>query len=189
MSNSIGVTVIIGGTLSASLIDEFISTVEEDIFELQEEYDEESLRSISGKEFIRFDGYASWGLCDKLTIFCENNNLSYEISSEADGKCDPDVTYWIPGMEDSKIYKTDNNNNAVIRVDAIKPITDLMCALITKDESVLPQFINDPETCDLVKIGLSDPDNFKEALTKKLNEILPQVSSSTIPVLIIDNRK
>lgn len=184
MSDPVGVTVHIGGTLPADHIEAFLECVSNDIDNLQGQYTREELEAISGKSAARFDGTANYGICDEITDFCEKHDMPYTISAEACGGYDSDITFWVPGMEEKESYKTDSVNNVVVRVDAIKPLTDLMSALITQDRKALALFLNDPATHDLVSVGLNTPAEFGEALRKSLDEILPG-KIPDIPPLVI----
>ena len=110
--------------------------------------------------------------------------------NQAEAKCDynADATYFVPGMEDVESYNTDQNGNAVVRLDQVKPLIELLLELAEHGDKALPKFLNNPAVADLVKDCLDSPADIIKNIKERLSEVLPQ-EAPDIPPLIIDETK
>lgn len=77
MSEPIGMTIEIGGTLPASLIEEFLEIVCDDLDNITGPLTHEDIKALSKSDVIRYDGTANFGLCQDLTKFCIKHQLSF----------------------------------------------------------------------------------------------------------------
>lgn len=186
MSEYIYVSLEIGGTLPASLVPEFLQSIDEDIINKGEEITLNSLKGLN--DSLKINGEANYGLCTHTKEFCMEHGLSF--INQAEAKCDynADATYFVPGMEDVESYNTDQNGNAVVRLDQVKPLFDLMLALAEQDLKALPKFLNNPAVADLVKDCLDKPQDIIQHLKQRINEVLPR-EAPELPALIIDKTK
>lgn len=175
MSEPIGMNITIGGNLPKALVGEFLDTVFDDIGNIEQ-------GPTSGKEFqtevgkgpVKWAGVTNWGQCESLKAFCENHNLPYIHHTDAKDCYDADIHYWVPGMKCEKISKTDTSGDVVIDANIIRPICDLMIALI-ENPNALPTFVgvDNEDLLEIVEKGLKRPKSLIPALKKKLNEFLP----------------
>lgn len=188
MSEIIGMSIEIGGTLPFSLVDEFLKQIKDDMYDISDGYTREEMINQDPEDCVFISGTANWGLCNNVFRFCKEHNLTYVHHAEALDDIDAEATYWMPGMDEPESFKTDSERNPVIKVSKIKPLLDLMYALIAKDKEALPLFLNDPETEDLVKIGLKNPEQFPIELKKRIDEIIPN-DSPKVPPFIFDHNK
>jgi hypothetical protein len=173
----------IGGELPADLIEEFISTVRDDISDLQcGPTTEAELRNEAGTT-IRWDGISNYGLCNDVTAFCQEHNLSYVHHSESTGEYDATIIYWIPGMKEAVSVTSDRDGDTLVEIDKIKPYTDLLLALTKQGEKALPLFTGIDPLQDLVEKGLKNYPAMIKALEKKLQALLP--GCPTLPAFTI----
>ena len=109
MSETISMTIEIGsGTLPKSLIPELMDTLEElnDIYEgppTSEEFKDEA----DGKSTIKWGGTSNYGLCNDLIDFLKKHNIGYIHHADAKDEYDAMTTWWLTGMKDEKVFKTD----------------------------------------------------------------------------------
>lgn len=186
MSDYIYVSLEIGGTLPASLVPEFLQSIDEDIINKGEEITLNSLKGLN--DSLKINGEANYGLCTHTKEFCMEHGLSF--INQAEAKCDynADATYFVPGMEDVDSYNTDQNGNAVVRLDQVKPLIELLLELAEHGDKALPKFLNNPAVADLVKDCLDSPADIIKNIKERLSEVLPQ-EAPDIPPLIIDETK
>jgi hypothetical protein len=185
MSEPIGMSITIGGILKASKIEEFLDTIQEDISDISEgPTTETDLRNDVGNP-ITWNGIAHYGLCNDVFAFCENNKLSYKHYCEAKSGYDAGTSFWKPGMKEARALTSNANADTLVRVEAIKPICDLLLSLAEQGKTALPLFIGHDEYMDtLVELGMSK--SYKALLrkiNKDLNDLLPTVER--IPNFII----
>lgn len=95
-------------------------------------------------------------------------------------------------MKEMESIRTDADNNLMVRVSFISPLTDFMHALIKDGIEALPMYLNskDEHVEKLVKIGCKPKGYPKmlKALRKMLDEILP-AAPEDVPVIVIDSTK
>jgi hypothetical protein len=179
----------VGGTIPSSIIDELICCLNDDIDTTT------GNGNVTRKDFDDVDptltvcGTAKYGLCKKSHDFCIKHQIPFIITAEAYGEYDADTTFFIPGMEDSENYQTDKNEQAIVRAKEVRPMFDLLLALIDQDLKALPKFLNNPAVADLVKDCLDSPAEIIKHLKEKLSEILPNEAPDSLPPLIIDETK
>jgi hypothetical protein len=191
MPEPIGTYFEVGGTLPASLMEEFLECATDDLDNFQGDGSVEELEAVSGEEPIRFDGNANNGLCNRLSKFCKEHDLTYVTHSEANGECNADTTYWMPGMEYPETFYTDVNNNAIVPFNDISPLVNFMYAVIIDGKEALPKFINDDcnRIKDLVAVGLNKGyPEFLIQLQAAIEEALPKTLIK-VPPLVIDHTK
>jgi hypothetical protein len=167
----------IGGELPASLIEELLDTIKDEIGELYGFDTEEGLRAEISKEpdSIRWNGISNYGMCDDVTAFCREHNLSYIHHSEASGEYDAYTYYWIPGMKEQECVQSDNGGNWMVDADRVRPFADFLMALVRDREKALPLFLNtDQENLKkLVTKGLKSYKRMLNDLPKTINKLLP----------------
>jgi hypothetical protein len=178
----------IGGTLPFSLLDTLLKTINDDMYDISDGYTREELINQDPEDCVFISGTAKYGMCTKVFAFCEKNNLTYVHHAKAQGEFDAATTYWEPGFEEAKNFKTDSLDNAIIIVHDIKPLLDLMCAFISMDKEALPLFLNDSATKNLVEIGLKNTEQFPIELKKRIDEIIPD-DPPKVPPFLIDHSK
>lgn len=191
MSEPIGTYIEIGGTLPASLIEKFLECVVSDFDNLQSDASIEELEEVSGEEPIQYDGTANYGLCNDLTTFCKEHDLTFVTHSESCGEYNADTTFWMPGMEDPETFYTDTNGEPLVHFKDISPLTEFMYALILDGYKALPNFMNSDSNRIkyLVSVGLNK--GYPELLTElsaAVEETLPK-KLIKVPPLVIDHTK
>lgn len=187
MSDPISVSLEIGGIISASLVDQLLACINYDI----DRGDGPLTRiEMEGRnDSLTVYGMADYGLCNKTHNFCIEHQIPFIIHAEASGECNADTTFFVPGMEDSENYMTDQNETAVVRSSQVRPMFDLLIALVEGDLKALPKFMNNPAVRDLVKDCLESPDDIISHLKERIDEILPREAPDNVPPLIIDKSK
>jgi hypothetical protein len=193
MSEPIGICIEIGGTLPVSLIEAFLEEVYTDIDNLNGPDSKEEIIELSNTDCIRYDGTANYGLCNELTKFCQEHNLQWIQHSEASGEYNADTAYWKPGMKEPESFRTDAENNAVLRADEIRPLVYLLRDLIIEGEATLPKYINekDERVKELVvaglkaKNGITHASRFVRKLDMLIGDLIP-IDPEDVPNIIID---
>jgi hypothetical protein len=186
MSEPIGTCIEIGGALPASLIEAFLECVENDIDNCIGPYTREMLEEeVDGTTSIRYDGTVDKGICNELIRFCKRHNLTYVTHAEARGEYEADTSYWSPGMEMEESFKTNSDNNPIIDASDIKPVIDLMYAMVIDGKRALPLFTNDGTVAGLVKLGLDNYPEFLIQLRATIDSHFPKDADS-VPPFVID---
>lgn len=187
MSEPIGVSFKVGGVLPASLVDEFLECLSEDIDNSDGNLKREDIEDLGS--YLEVYGNADYGLCNSTHDFCIKHGLTFIATAEASGEYNACITYFTPGMKDSETYDTDSNGNAVIRYNNIRPLMDLMLALVEREDKALPLFLNNPATEDLVKECLEQPDKITNILREHIKKVVPNEAPNEVPPLVIDETK
>lgn len=190
MPEPIGTYFEVGGTLPASLIEEFLTAASDDIDNLIGPFNKADVLALDD-EPCRFDGTANNGLCIRLTKFCIKHDLTYVTHSEASGECNADTSFWMPGMDDAETFYTDTNDNPIVPFNDISPLVNFMYAVIIDGKEALPKFINDDcnRIKDLVAVGLNKGyPEFLIQLQAAIEEALPKTLIK-VPPLVIDHNK
>ena len=172
----------VGGTLHASLVDEFIKLIYEDLDETECITKEDLFSSTTS---LSLYGKADYGLCENITKFCREHGLTYIVNVEACNEYNACTTFYVPGMEDSETYNTDSNENAVVRTSALRPLFDFMLAFMDKNDKALPLFLNNPAVADIVKECLNQPSNTTDILREHIKKLLPNEAPKEVPPLIV----
>lgn len=187
MSEPISVGLEIGGGLPASLINTFLTCINNDIDRGEGLLTIKDITNL--EESLTVYGTANYGLVERTHKFCIEHNLPFIVRSEASGEYNADTTFFVPGMEDSENYATDQNDNAVVRSNQVRPMFDLLLALVDRDIKALPKFLNNPAVADLIRDCLESPDEIVSHLREQINELLPREAPDTLPPLTIDESR
>lgn len=183
MSEPIGMSIEIGGTLPANLIDEFFSAIQDDISDIfQGPTSEEDLKTEAGKGSITWMGTANYGLCNDLFAFCENHKLSYLHHSDASGQYDATIAYWLPGMKEAVSLESSQEGSVRVAAEDVRPLFDLLLSLVENKDS-LAKFIGVEGLEDIVEKGMKKPSSLLSLLEKRIEKLLPVPPS--IPSFII----
>jgi len=180
MSEPIGMTIEIGGNLSADKISDFIDLVKDNISDLQDgDPTESDLRAISGKETLRYTGVSNYGLCNDLMTFLKKNKIGYIHRSDAKYEYDGMINYWIPGMKKEMCIRCTSEGSPTVDIHLIKPFCDLLITMLGQSDpgKVLPAFIDskDEDIKDIVEQGLKNHKKIPEILKQKLEELCPSL--------------
>jgi hypothetical protein len=185
MSEPIGMSITIGGILKASKIEEFLNVIQ-DISDISEgPTTETDLRKAVGNP-ITWNGISHYGICDAVFAFCENNKLSYQHHCEAKYEYDASTSFWRPGMKEARAMASNANADTLVRVEALKPICDLLFSLAEQGKTALPLFLNQDNLTELVELGSRNYKAMLKRIKKTLNDLLPTVES--IPNFIIKEK-
>jgi len=135
MSTPLFAEICIGGTLPASLVPDFVTSIRDDYYNFNVSEDIKELTDAhtmmawlntganksDGRPYIGVDGSllivnpeARYGEFSELETFCFNNNLSYIRTSSGGGEIEPEVAWWVPGMIAPNMNLTDSCSNAWI---------------------------------------------------------------------------
>ena len=187
MSEPIGVCFKVGGVLPASLVDEFLECLSEDIDNSNGNLGRGDIEDLGAP--LEVYGNADYGLCNSTHDFCIKHGLTFIATAEASGEYNACTTFFTPGMEESETYDTDSNGNAVIRSSKVRPLIDFMLALVEREDKALPLFLNNPATEDVVKECLERPDEIPSILREHIKKIVPKEAPNEVPPLVIDETK
>ena len=177
MSNYIGMSIEIGGKIkSLAVLKALFEAFDEDISELNGP-DISDMALASKGLHPQWYGISNYGLADTVRTFCEENDLSYVHKADADGECDAEICYWLPGMPEAISMKSDQNGNAVINATKIKTVTNFMLEIIKEGYKTLPLHINDENDIirDIAIKGLKDTDKLIDLIRDKLEEMMPEI--------------
>jgi hypothetical protein len=180
MSEPMGMHIDIGGVLPASLINELLEAINDEIGERVGGPDteaelRETLSTMETPDTIRWDGLSNYGMCDDVTAFCRKHGLSYIHHSEANGEYDAYTYYWVPGMDGQEAIQSDSGGNCMVDADKVRPLADFLLALARDGEKALPLFLNTDhdELKKLVTKGLKNYKRMLNDLPKVINRLLP----------------
>lgn len=186
MSEYMGMTITIGGTLPASLIKEFLLEINDELsIESGPTTEQELRKETQRKKPIKWDAQSNYGQCDDLKGFCKEHGLSYVHTSAASVEYDGTLQYWIPGMEEEGLFSASQNGNPMVYLDTVRPLVNLLLEYVMKGDDVLPLFVTNKNegVIEVVEKGLKNSKDFLPALEKKLQSILPNVPE--LPAFII----
>lgn len=184
MSNAIDMSITIGGSLKASCIQEFLDTIQKEISEITEgPLTKSDLRAEAGKP-IQWRGMSRYGLCDNLFAYCQKHKLTFQHYCSPSSEYDATSAFWKPGMKEPRTMASNANADTLVRVEAIKPICDLLLSLAEQGKAALPLFIGHDEYMDtLVELGAKNYKAMCKKIKKDLNDLLPD--EETTPNFII----
>lgn len=184
MSESIGMRISIGGTLPASLIEEFLSEIKDELSDLTGPTTKQELMAeAKGKSSIRWDAITNYGECDSLKSFLKKHNLGYIHHAEATCEYDAAVKYWVPGMKEEKEQASNQSGDQMIAVEKIRPICQLLLEYAKRGKDALPLFIGTEGIKDIVEKGLKDHKKVLPLLEKSIQRLFP--GEPTLPPFII----
>jgi hypothetical protein len=181
MSEAIGCSIEIGGDLPEELYKELVNVVNDDIYELNQ-YPPENIKAL-GKKTLTWSGTADYGLISGVMAFCEEHNLSYIHKCDAKYEYDATVTWWTPGMKEPCEIKSDNDQDALVGIDTIRPLCDLLLAMSKDGDKALPLFVGNKALEHIVEKGLKNPKQLPNLLKKEIDKLLP--TRPTLPVFRI----
>lgn len=187
MAEPIGVSFKVGGVLPASLVDEFLECLSEDIDNSDGNLGREDIEDLGTP--LEVYGNADYGLCNSTHDFCIKHGLTFVATAEASGEYNACITFFTPGMGDSETYDTDSNGNAVIRSSKVRPLIDFMLALVEREDKALPLFLNNPAIADTAKECLEQPDKISSILREQIKQVVPNEAPDEVPPLVIDETK
>jgi hypothetical protein len=188
MSNYLGISIEIGGTLPASLLQNFISTIHEDLNDITGHSSEQELLATSKlNKTLSYYATAKYGECPHLKTFCRNYGLSYVHLCEGSDESDASSSYWKPGMKSEKCYLTNTNGDSTVRVETIRPLVLLLLEYAKKGPDALPLFISDKneDVLEIIEKSLKDIRKFFPLLRKKFDNLLPE--DPTLPPFLIND--
>lgn len=169
MSESMGMSIQIGGTLPRKYYKDLLQAVEDELSEASHEM---------SKGIFRADGISNWGECDDLKSFCQKHKLAYIHNSDPKYEYDATIAYWTPGLKKEERFLTTANREEIVLVDDVKPLMELLLACIKIGPKALPLFINNPKLKHIINPALkkkkSDKDLIK-MLEKEITGILPTI--------------
>jgi len=178
MSEYIGMSIEIGGDLPRNFIEEFLCIINNELSEITGPCSEADLKDEAGKGAIQLIGSSNYGMCDNLTAFCRQHNLSYIHHCDAKYDLSAYNYFWVPGMKKSQAVASNQDGQMLILESDIRPICDLMLAVIKNGNEALPLFIGNDRLKCIVEKSLKNPKKLYELLVKEINHLLP-----VIPVL------
>ena len=177
MSEPIGMSIKIGGTLPESLVKELVEEINDDIYDSNIDTKTDLLKcGTRGESAFKIYGMANYGECDDVKEFCRRNKLSYIHHCEASCEYNSSISFWTPDMKaESQAFST---QNADVMVDArnIRSLMDFVLAIIEMGEKALPLFLNekyDGTVKDIAETALKNPKKLLSLLKKRVNKIIP----------------
>jgi hypothetical protein len=186
MSEPIGMSIRIGGQLPAGLIEEFLSEINDEIYDIcngptteQKLYRESKNQS----QALQWVGQANYGECSGVKTFCREHNLSYIHHCEAKYEYNAAISFWVPGMKSEQDLASSQDCDPVISITTIKPYVDLLLEYATLGDAAFPLFIGNESMGDLIEKCLKHPKKALELIKGRLRKLLPV--EPTLPPLTI----
>ena len=175
MSEYMGMTIEIGGTIHAQYIPEFLKRINDDLTDINGPSTEEELRKIAGKKSITLYAQSNYGECDNLKAFCREHGLSYIHTCQANDEYDGSYVYWEPGMDDEEGSSATQAGDMTVRVNHVRPLVILLLEYAKKGDRILPLTMNDEHDGikRAVEKGLKNPTEFLPTLEEELLKALP----------------
>jgi len=183
MSEPISMSIRIGGELPAILIEEFISEIADEIFDLYEGPTTEQELRKETNGIIKWAGQANYGECSGIKSFCKEHNLSYIHHCEAVCEYEASISFWVPGMKEEQDIASSQACDPVIRITTIKPYIDLLIEYAKLGDAALPLFIGNEGLGDLIEKSLKQPKKALELIKRQLRKLLPM--EPTLPPFTI----
>jgi hypothetical protein len=177
MSEYMGLTMEIGGTIYAKYIPEFLKRIKDDLSDINGPTTEEELRKLAtGGKPITLYAQSNYGECESLKSFCQKHHLNYIHTCQASGECDGSQVYWEPGMDDEEGSTATQNGDMTVRVNHVRPLVMLLIEYAKKGDNILPLHMNDEHggIRNAVEKGLKNPKKFLPTLEEELNKALPE---------------
>jgi hypothetical protein len=176
MSEYMGMTIEIGGTLPAKHVEQFLKIINEDLSDINGP----DLQKISGEKSITFYAQSNYGECENVKAFCRVHHLSYIHTCQANDECDGTTVYWEPGMDDEEGSTATQNGDITVQVAHVRPLVMLLLEYAKKGDTILPLHMGDEHggIKKAVEKGLKNPKKFLPELEKELLKAFP-----TDPVL------
>ena len=171
MSEPIGMSFEVGGTLPARLIKEFLSEINDELNNITGPTTEKELR-----QEAKWNATSNYGECDSLKRFCRKHNLSYIHTSEAKDEFNAQVCYWVPGMKDESSNNASNDGIITVPVHEVHQVVSALLTYAKDPVNALPLLI--AEKNGIVKIAVEKglkkgPKEFLKIIEKELIDLLP----------------
>jgi hypothetical protein len=186
MGEEIGMSIEIGGNLPRHIIEEFLTTIKDDLSNFSGPENEKDLLHEAGKRPIKWDGTSNYGECDDTKAFCEKLNLGYIHHCEAKYEFNAEVKYWVPGMKEEVSIPSDQTGDILIRSDRIRPLLDLLLEVNIQGTSALPLFLNNEPLKKVIEKGLKNPKKLQNILKDEIERVCP-VLPILPPLRIVKN--
>jgi hypothetical protein len=179
MSEYFGMTIEIGGTLSAGLIPEFLEELTDELSDINGETTEQELRqAIKKNSSIKWYAQSNYGECDSLKRFCRAFGLSYIHTSEAKDEYNAQVCYWTPGMPIESSNNASQDGLVTIPITEVRPLVMALLAYAKDPENSLPLLIT--EKSGLVKNAV------EKGLKKNPKEFLKIIEEELLSLLAVE---
>ena len=187
MSEPMGITITIGGSLRGSLLQNFFNAIKDDLDDIigytsKENIAKETDPTTGLVACNTWNATANWGNCDDLKAFCVKHNLPYNHHCESNGEYNASIEYWLPGMKDPIVVTCDAEGHPVLNAEAIRPYLNMLISLVKGGLEQLPLMIHDEVIGTVVSKMLKSKKPY-DVLEKEINRILPVIPH--IPDLII----
>jgi hypothetical protein len=185
MSEYIGMTIEIGGTLPAGLIEAFFQAINDELSDINGPTTEQELRKQVGKA-IKWYAQSNYGECDDLKKFCREHGLSYIHTSEAKYEYNAQVCYWVPGMPVESSNEANQDGIKTVPVPEVRQLVLALLAYAKDPKNALPLLISVDNGIvkNAVEKGLKkNPKEFLKIIEKKLMDMLdiePELPPLTI---------
>ena len=173
MSESMSLSIEIGGELPADLIPDFFDAMKSDCYEIVGPETHTSLRKEAGKKSIKWYATANYGECDDLKTFCRKHKLGYVHHVDALAECNASLTYWIPGMRSETYIQSNQDSDPVVGVNEIKPMIDFLLEYAKTGKNAIPLFVGTKGLEDIIEKCSKKPYQTHQIIKKKLNQLLP----------------
>jgi hypothetical protein len=173
MSEPMFMTICIGGELPARLIGDFLHTFDEECAEITGPTTEEGLRKEAGEAAIKWYATANYGECDDLKAFCKKHKLGYEHYVETGSECNASLSYWVPGMKNEICLQANQDSDAVVDIDEIKPVVNLLLEYAKIGKDAIPLFVGAKGLEDIIEKCSKKPGQTLQIIEKKINQLLP----------------
>lgn len=169
MSEFMGMSIQIGGTLPRKYYKEFLQALNDNLSETSHEI---------SKGVFQANGISNYGECDDLKSFCRDHNLSYIHNSDPKYEYDAEISYWTPELKKEKRFLTTANREETVLVDDVKSLIDLLLAYIKIGPKALTLFIDNEKLKHIIVPALKKKKSDKaliKMLEKKITQLFPTI--------------
>ena len=186
MSEPIGISITVGGELPASLLEQLLNAAENQIEDISKGPTSMKDLRAANEKTLKWQGLANYGDVSDLMTFCQEHNLSFLYHCEGKYEYSAEVSFWVPGMENTRSVSSDQSGNWMASIDDIRPLTELLLGLAKDGHKILPAFLTRPGLEEIVEKGLKYPSHLLPDLENLIKRLLPE--EPTIPPFTIKEK-
>jgi hypothetical protein len=173
MSESMSLTIEIGGVLPAKLMADFFDAMKSECYDIVGPDTHKSLYKEAGRNSIKWYAQANYGSCKDLKAFCIKHKLGYIHHVEAKYEYNAELYYWVPGMKNEVCLESNQDSDSVISIDKVRPLVELLLEYTKTGKDALPLFVGTPGLEKIIERGCKRPTQILPMLEKELKLLLP----------------
>jgi len=150
MSEPIGMSITVGGRLSAEVAKKLLAMVAEDLTEYTGPSTLGQLKALSGKNAVTWTGVSNYGECDGVKALCETRGLSYIHHCDAKYEYNASISWWTPRMKLAQQVESNQEEDCMVNAVDIKPLVDFCLDLAVFGAEALPLHIHRNKSLDRI---------------------------------------